>query len=116
MAANETVPKGVNYTNPFTTYSASGDPIAPDSLPAIVAYHKNGVAATIPTSPTPISQLQDTVPANITGYYLLTIATSSLAINDQIDVRVKATINGKDRFKTYSFSVVDGTGSLPYID
>jgi hypothetical protein len=112
--SNETVARGVNFTTTFTTYSSAGAPVAPDSAPTISIIHKNGAVTTVASSA--ITQLQDSVPANITGYYLLTVPTSTLAVNDQIDVRVTATIAGAVRFQTFSFTVIDTTGSLPYID
>ena len=110
---NETVSKGVNFTGTLTTFNSASDPVAPDAAPTIASIHKNGVVTTITGSL--ITQLQDSVPANITGYYLITVPTSTLTISDQIDIRVTATIAGKIRFKPFSFTVVDSTVSLPYI-
>jgi len=111
--SNENVARGMPFTATFTTFSSGNAPIAPDSAPTISHLHRNGVAATIASST--ITQLQDLTPANILGYYLLSVPTSTLAINDQIDVRITATIAGAVRFETFSCTVVDATTSMPYI-
>ena len=111
--SNENAVRGMPFTTTFTTFSSGNAPIAPDIIPEISVIHRNGAAATI--SGTDISQLQNLTPAFILGYYLLSVPTSTLNINDQIDVRITATILGAVRFETFSFTVVEASSSMPYI-
>jgi len=111
--SNENVARGGDFRSTFTTYDSGSDPLTPVAAPTISSIHVNGVAATIAGST--ITQLSDLVPATITGYYQIRVPTSTLAIHDQVDIRITCTILGKVRFETFSFTVVDATTSMPYI-
>lgn len=98
------VPKGSTARTVFETLAFEhGNRVAPDSSPSVGETFVNGVATSLTAT---IAQLQDDIPANITGVYQLSFATSSLNVADIVWVEVLATISGVSTRKVFQFLVV----------
>lgn len=108
------VQKGTNAIATFETLSyANGDRVAPDSPPTVEFLHVNGVINSA-ISPT-ITQMQDDIPANITGYYKVTFPTDTLDSQDDIHLSITATISGIVVKKVFHFLVINEPGTIPVI-
>jgi hypothetical protein len=104
------IPLGSTARAIFETLAAeNGARVAPDSAPTVTGTWVNGTATTLSSAPA-VAQLQNTVPANITGAYQVSFPTgspNSLSVGDVVWVEVSATINGNTApKKTFSFLVV----------
>lgn len=70
----------------------NGPLVAPDSTPSVLYMHVNGVINAAIT--VTVTQRQDSVPANITGYYQVSFPTSTLAVGDDVEIGIRAVIAG----------------------
>ena len=110
------VQKGTIAIDTFETLSyANGPRVAPDSPPTVLALHVNGVINSTLTSAATIANMQDATPANITGYYKLTFASSSLAVGDDIHVTISATISGVVATAVKRFLIINADTTTPVI-
>lgn len=108
------VQKGTTAITTFETLEQSnGARVAPDSLPTKEYLHVNGVVNDAIT--VTIEQMQDNVPANITGYYKLSFPTTSLNSQDDVHVSVTTAINGTTVQKVFHFVIVNETTQIPVI-
>lgn len=110
MSAQIEVPAGSTARAIFETLaSENGARVAPDSAPTVTGVWVDGVATTLTSAPA-VTQLQNEVPANITGVYQVAFPTgspNSLAVGDVVWVEVSATINGNTSpKKNFTFIVV----------
>ena len=94
---------------------SNGTRTAPDSAPTVLAVHVNGSINSTLTSAATITQLQDAVPANITGYYEVSFNTSTLSLNDDIDVTIQADINSFTATKVIRFVTTSSESTTPVI-
>jgi len=100
----------------FETLSREhGSNIAPASLPTVLVAHVNGSVNSVLQAAITITQMQDATPANILGYYRMEFATTALAANDDIDIRISASISGATVIQVFRFVILNAPGLLPVI-
>ena len=110
------VQQGTTAIRTFETLSRSdGARVAPSGLPTVVSAHVNGAVNSTLASAATVIQMQDATPANITGYYRLEFATSSLAANDDVDITIQATISGTTVTQVMRFLIIDQPTMTPVI-
>jgi hypothetical protein len=112
MAFN--VQLGTDGIATFETLSyENGTRVNADTTPTVEFVHVNGVinSAIVPT----ITQMQDSTPANITGYYKLVFSTGTLSTQDDVHIAVSATIDGVVTKKVFHFLVINEPGTVPVI-
>jgi hypothetical protein len=112
------IAKGTIARLPFTIYNASRQPTNPDAgapnQAQIESIHVNGALTVV--AGIAVVQLQDSVPANIPGYFSANIPTANMNSEDQVDVRIRAVVNGATVREVISFTVIERVIGLPFID
>lgn len=110
------VTQGTTARATFETLDrANGTRTAADSAPTVESVHVNGAINSTLTGSAAVAQLQDATPANITGYYEVSFATSSLTIGDDVDVTIQATIGGFTAKTVKRFLVSGSDTAIPVI-
>lgn len=113
MSLQIEVPSGATARTIFETLAYENGPrVAPDSAPEVGETFVNGTAVALTAT---IAQMQDDVPANITGVYQLSFATgspNSLSAGDTVWVEVLATISSIATRKVYQFLIVPSDSTV----
>lgn len=108
------VQQGTTAIGTFETLTKEhGARVAPDTAPTVAYVHVNG-AINSGLTPT-IEVMQNSTPADITGYYKITFDTSSLSTQDDVHIAISAEISGTTVTKVLHFLIIDQPNQLPVI-
>jgi len=116
---SELVPLGkATHVVPLLVKDSGKQLVNADALPTVLSVQKNGADAD--EAAVTIVQAQDDTPANIAGFYHVTVDLSGAGLNalanETFSIVVQATVAGTLLTQTYSFTVANLAGNAPSIE
>ena len=114
MSAAREVNKGTVGILPFIVRDTSRNAVDADALPTVDQVFVNGVFTNM--AGITVEQLQDSTPANVTGYYQIKLPTTNLDVGDQIQLTFSAVIAGVTKSENMLVLVVNNPDQTPSIE